>query len=179
VKDKWQIILSGVGGQGLIACGSVLAEASTLYEDKNATLTSSYGVETRGTFTKSDIIISEEEIYFPEVLEPDIVLSLAQVAYNRYVSTIGSEALLVYDNEMVLNLKESSAKQHGYPFTSLATELGHVAAANMIALGVIISLTGIIDEESIYKAINDKYAGKPKIAALNISAIKKGLMIAS
>ena len=51
MKDKYQIVLSGVGGQGLIACGSLVAEAAIIYEDKYATLTSSYGVETRGTFT--------------------------------------------------------------------------------------------------------------------------------
>lgn len=54
MKYKWQLILSGVGGQGLIACGGLIAEAAILYESKYATLSSSYGVETRGTFTKSD-----------------------------------------------------------------------------------------------------------------------------
>lgn len=177
MKDKWQIILSGVGGQGLIACGGILAEASTLHERKNATLTSSYGIETRGTFSKSDIIISQNEIYYPEVMKPDVVMSLAQVAYNRYVASMDEETLMVYDSELVTNVKESRASQHGHPFTILAREMGQIAVANMIALGTIIQLTGMIKEESVYRAIGDKYGDKPKVAALNIEAIKKGMAL--
>ncbi len=178
MKDKWQIILSGVGGQGLIACGGILAEASTLHENRNATLTSSYGIETRGTFSKSDIIISQHEIYYPEVIKPDVVMSLAQVAYNRYATSLDGEALMVYDSELVTNVKESRAAQHGHPFTSLAREIGQIAVANMIALGTIIRLTGMMREESLYRAIEDKYGDKPKVAALNREAIKKGMALA-
>lgn len=178
MKDKWQIILSGVGGQGLIACGGVLAEASTLYEDKNATLTSSYGVETRGTFSKSDVIISTKEIYYPEVLKPDVVMSLAQVAYNRYAGTVDEAALLVYDSEMVTNIKTSKAKQVGHPFTRMARDMGQVAVANMIALGVIIKLTGLIEEKSIFRAIEDKYGNRKKVVELNVEAIRKGMSLA-
>ncbi|MDD2482134.1 MAG: 2-oxoacid:acceptor oxidoreductase family protein [Lutispora sp.] len=178
MKNKHQIVLSGVGGQGLIACGGILAEAAIVHENMYATMSSSYGVETRGTFTKSDIIISNKEIYYTEVMKEDIVLSLAQVAYDRYVSKVDSDACLVYDNSLVKEVKESKAKQYGFPFTNLARELGNTTAANIIALGTIIKLTGILSEESVLNAIQDAYKEKPKVSELNIKAFKKGLEIA-
>lgn len=62
MSKQIEVILSGVGGQGLILCGTLLGEAAALYDGKRATLTSEYGVETRGTFAKSDVIVSDEEI---------------------------------------------------------------------------------------------------------------------
>ena len=175
MRDKWQIILSGVGGQGLIACGNLIAEAAILYENKYATLSSSHGVETRGTFSKSDVIVSDKEIFYPEAMEADVVMSLAQVAYDRYVAELDEDKYLIYDSSMIENTKESSSKQLGFPFTEIAREIGNTAVANIIALGVIIRLTAILKEESIISAIRDVYGEKPKVLELNIKAFKKGI----
>jgi 2-oxoglutarate ferredoxin oxidoreductase subunit gamma len=178
MKTKYQIVLSGVGGQGLISCGNLLAEAAIVYEDMYATLSSSYGVETRGTFTKSDIIISNTEIYYPEVMKEDIVLSLAPVAYDRYVSKVDSDALLIYDSSLISEIKESKAKQYGFPFTDLARELGSVTTANVIALGTIINLTKILKAQSVLSAIEDIYRERPHIVESNTKAFKKGFELA-
>lgn len=175
MKNRHQIILSGVGGQGLISCGCLIAEAAIVCEDMYATLSSSYGVETRGTFAKSDIIISDREIYYPEVIKEDMVLSLAQVAYDRYVSKLESEALLFYDSGMVSSRRESKAEQFGFAFTDMARELGSVTAANIIALGAIAGLTRILKPESVLKAIENTYREKPKVMEQNIRAFQKGL----
>lgn len=177
MKDKYQIVLSGVGGQGLISCGSIIAEAAIAYENKFATLSSSYGVETRGTFTKSDIIISNREIYYPEVIKEDIVLALAQAAYDRYVGKVDSEACLVYDSSMVAAVRESKAEQYGFPFTALARKQGNVTSTNIIALGALVGLTGILKEESVIKAIQNIYHERPKVMKLNIEAFNKGLIV--
>lgn len=175
MKNRHQIVLSGVGGQGLISCGCLIAEAAVVYDNIYATLSSSYGVETRGTFTKSDIIISDREIYYPEVLEEDIVLSLAQVAYDRYVSKLEPGAYLFYDSGMVVNVQESKADQFGFAFTDMARELGSVTAANIIALGAITGMTGMLRPESVLKAIEDTYREKPRVMEQNIRAFQRGL----
>ena len=83
---KKEIVLSGVGGQGVVSVGEVMGLAASLYEENlNATMSASYGSEARGTFTKTDVIISDGEIGYPNVASPDIILCLAQVAYDRYV----------------------------------------------------------------------------------------------
>lgn len=172
-----QIILSGVGGQGLVSSGTILGESATIYEGKNATLVSSYGVETRGTFTKSDVIISDGDISYPEVSKPDIVLALAQVAYDKYAADLSEDAVLIYDNSLISDTKESKGKQFGYPINDIALKLGNIAVANIIAVGIIIQKTGILKEESVIEAIKDKFAHKPKVIDLNIEALRKGIEI--
>jgi len=158
--------------------GNILGEAATIYEGKNATLTSSYGTETRGTFTKSDVIISAEEIHFPEVMKEDIILALAPVAYNRYVSTMDKEALLIYDSSLITDIKESGIKQHGYPITDIARRLGNAAAANIVALGIIVKRTGAVSESSVLQAIENGFSNKPQVIELNKRAFMEGFHLA-
>jgi 2-oxoglutarate ferredoxin oxidoreductase subunit gamma len=175
MKDRWEIILSGVGGQGLIMSGTILGRAATVYEGKNATLTSSYGIETRGTLAKSDVIISEEDIYFPEVMKEDIVLALAPVAYERYISSMDKDAMLIYDSSLITDIRETGVKQYGYPITDIARQLGNAAAANMAALGIIVRKTGVVSEASVIKAINNSFSNKPQVIELNHKAFMEGL----
>ncbi len=178
MKDRWEIILSGVGGQGLILGGSILGEAATVYGDAKATLTSSYGVETRGTFTKSDIIISKREIYFPEVMKADVVLALAQAAYDRYAGKLDPDCLLVFDSGTVTAAQNVQASQYGHPFNRLALELGNPAIANIIAIGTIVGLTQAVAREAFYQALEARFSEKPKAAELNRRAFDKGLELA-
>jgi 2-oxoglutarate ferredoxin oxidoreductase subunit gamma len=178
MKERWEIILSGVGGQGLIISGTILGEAAVVYEGKNATLTSSYGTETRGTFAKSDVIISTGKIYFPEVTREDIILALAPAAYDRYISSMDREAMLIYDSGLISDVRETEVKQQGYPVTETARRLGNAAAANIVALGIIVGITGAVSEDSVVRAIKDAFANKPQVIELNIRAFVKGMEMA-
>ena len=64
---RYEIRLSGEGGQGLVLAGKILAEAAAIYDDKNATQSQSYGPEARGGASRSEVIISDEEIDYPVV----------------------------------------------------------------------------------------------------------------
>ncbi|WP_411681563.1 2-oxoacid:acceptor oxidoreductase family protein [Clostridium thailandense] len=171
---RYEIILSGVGGQGLITSGSILGQAAVIHENMNASLTSSYGVETRGTFTKSDVIISEDQIYYPEVLKADIILALAPVAYNKYVSTLNKDTILIYDSSLVSEIKKPQGKQYGYPITEVALELGSEKVTNIIAIGIIVRKTGVLERKSVIEVLKDKFSKKEKIQKLNILAFEKG-----
>ena len=80
IEDEKEIVLSGVGGQGVVSVGEVMGLAASLYEENlNAAMSASYGSEARGTFTKTDVIISDGEIGYPNVASPDIILCLARL----------------------------------------------------------------------------------------------------
>lgn len=174
MSKQTEIILSGVGGQGLILCGTLLGEAATLYDGKRATLTSEYGVETRGTFAKSDVIVSEGEIYFPDATDPDLVLCLAQVAYGRYAGTLPSKTLLVYDSNQV-KPDYRVPNQLPVPFTDMARELGNAATANIIAMGVVSARTGLVTPGAARQAISRFFSGKSeRVVAMNHRAFDLG-----
>ena len=63
---RYEVRLSGEGGQGLVLAGKVLAEAAAIYDDMNATQSQSYGPEARGGASRSEVIISDEDIDYPK-----------------------------------------------------------------------------------------------------------------
>ncbi len=174
---KSQIVLSGVGGQGLISTGEIIGQAASIYENLNATLTSSYGSETRGTFTKSDVIISDRMISYPNVENPDIILCLAQVAYDQYVSRFLDGTRVFYDSEAVRKEPRARGEHFGRPFRSMGIELGDVQASNTVALGLILKKTGILRCESVLSAIASRFEGKRKAIELNEKALDCGLSL--
>ena len=166
-SKTWQVILSGVGGQGLMMAGNLLGKAAVLFEGKNAAMVTAYGVESRGTFTKSDVIISELEIDFPEVLDADAVIALDVVAYKRYAESLHERALLIYDDK--IKHLPSKAKQEAYPISRIARENGNPSSVNIVALAILTKLTGLVDEGSVRNAITEEFRGKPSFAEQNIA----------
>ena len=71
---RYELRLSGEGGQGLVLAGKILAEAAAIYEDHNATQSQSYGPEARGGASKSEVIISDGEIDYPKAENLDRVV---------------------------------------------------------------------------------------------------------
>ena len=72
--ERSRLVFSGSGGQGVITAAIILAEAAVLHEGLNAVQAQSYGPEARGGATRSDIIISDSEILFPKVTQPNILV---------------------------------------------------------------------------------------------------------
>lgn len=176
-KKTWEIIFSGVGGQGLVSCGNILGEAAS-FDHLNAVMTTTYGVETRGTFSKSDLIISDEDIDYPEALHPDVILALAQVAYQRYAPIVGENTVLIYDEDAITPMK-SKAKQLGFPILATAEAMGNVTSANILSLGIILGETGLMDVECLRKAIWKRFAGKPTVVEKNEAILARGLEMAA
>ena len=176
---KTEIVLSGVGGQGLIATGEILGLASSLFEDGlYATLTASYGSETRGTFTKTDVIIADEPIGYPNVDTPDVILCLAQVAYDKYVDKFEDHTEVYYDTDMVTPKEGAKGDHIGYPFRTMRIEqVGNIQTANTIALGLIMKRQGLLHKESVMKAFAHRFAGKDKVIAVNEKALDLGLSL--
>ena len=95
-----EIRCSGAGGQGILLVAAIIAEAATEL-GKQVVQTQSYGPAARGGASKSEVIISNEEIDYPEVLSPDVNLCLAPGAYRAYVTDMRPGGLLVYDSDLV------------------------------------------------------------------------------
>jgi len=173
MKQTWEIVLSGVGGQGLLLMGNLLGTAAAIYEDRQAAMAPSYGTESRGTFTKAELVLSAEEIAFPGALHPDVVVALAQVAYDKYAPVLPQGALLLYNSDKVTPC-ESKAEQAGYPMETILQEAG-AGALNMVALGILTARTGCAEIGSAAEAIRQKFEEKPKAADDNKRAFYAGV----
>ena len=63
----WKVVISGVGGQGVITAGILLAEAAVIHEGRYAVQSQSYGAQMRGGLSRADVIISDSEVIYPKV----------------------------------------------------------------------------------------------------------------
>lgn len=175
-KNQWQIVLAGAGGQGQIYAGTLLAEAAVLKEGKYATQTQSYGVASRGGFSKSDVIISDEPVAFPYVRRPDIVLALTQEAYDRYRSSVDSHCLFVYDSDTISG-GQSAAREVGLPLTSTARASVGLRALNMVALGAILRLAPVVSVAALEETLKGR--AKPSVYQTNWKGFLAGYELAA
>jgi len=170
---RLEIRVAGFGGQGIIRAGLIIAMAASLFEDKDAVQTQSYGPESRGGSCRSEVVISDEEIDFPKVTDPDILVVMSQAAYTRYIDALKSGGTLVLDPDMIPQQKDTqNIRVYNVPATKMAEEMGKTIIANVIMLGALTSITNMVDAESMKKAI---LSNIPKgTEKLNLEAFEKG-----
>jgi len=172
---RTEIRLAGEGGQGMILAAIILAEAAAIYDGKNVVQTQSYGPEARGGASKSEVIIAEGEIDFPEVISADVLMVMSQEACDKYAGTLKKGGLLVVDQDKVGRVPTTRAVKA--PITRLAVEAtGKAITANVAALGLLVGLTEVVSRDAIAKAVT---ARAPKgTEELNLTALAAGFAAA-
>lgn len=170
--ERFEIRLAGEGGQGLILAGVILAEAAAIYDGKNAVQTQSYGPEARGGASKSEVVISDGTIDYPKVIEADLLLCMSQQACDQYAGSLKKKGTLIVDSVHVDRVP--SGLVFRVPITGIAEEAtGRRITANIVSLGLIVGLTGVVSREAIEAAVE---ARAPKgTAQLNLKALRAGL----
>ena len=154
MNKRYEIRLAGLGGQGLVLAGVILAEAASIYENKNAVQSQSYGPESRGGASKSEVIISEDEIDYPKATHIDLLLCLTDAAAEKYLKDCPDTALVLADSDLVPSDIPAKFRSVKAPITRLAREtVGKEFVTNIVALGLIRELTDIVGVESLEKAV--------------------------
>jgi 2-oxoglutarate ferredoxin oxidoreductase subunit gamma len=135
--------------------------------------TQSYGPESRGGACKSEVVISETEIDFPKVVQPDVLIVMSQHAYNEYADDIKPGGTMIIDTEMIPREKRlENVKIYRVPATKIADQLGRRIVANIVMLGAFVSITKLLDENSVKESIKENI---PKgTEELNLAAFDKG-----
>lgn len=149
---RYEIRLSGSGGQGLILIGIILAEAMGLYEGLHVVQTQSYGPEARGGASKSEVVVSDEEIDYPKPQKVDLLLAMNQASCDLYFRDLKEGGTLLVDSTFVNQIPTLRAVR--IPLTKLAREhLGRGMVANIVALGAISELTELVNITSLESAL--------------------------
>ncbi len=174
--NRIRLVFSGSGGQGVITAAIILAEAAVIHEGLNATQSQSYGAAARGGATRSDIIISDKEINFPEVTQPNILVCLTQEAYNTYSSIIRPGGTLLTDNRFVQTTRKVDAKQIELPmYETVIEKIGKAVVFNICVLGALIGITEILQPQSVMASVADRV---PKdFLTMNNRAFDLGLVL--
>lgn len=173
MSDRYEIRFSGSGGQGMILAGIIMAEAAAIYGDKNAAQSQSYGPESRGGASKAEVIISDQMIDYPKATSIDCMLALTQEACTKYHKDIKDGGILLVDSSLVKEVPKGNFKVINAPIIDTARdELGKIIVANIISLGMITELTGVVTQEQMENAVFSRVP--PAFLELNKKALKVG-----
>ncbi len=170
MAKRYEVRLAGTGGQGAILAGILLAEAA-IRDGKNVVQTQSYGPEARGGASRAEVVISDTEIYYPKVIQADITLCMSQEACDRYGRQMRRDGLLILDADHITRAPTTQAVR--VPMTRLAREAtGREIAANVVGLGVLAGLTGIVSQKALEAAVR---ARAPRgTVDINLKALMTG-----
>ena len=172
--SRLEIRLAGMGGQGMVLAGIILADAA-IRDGKNAAQTQNYGPEARGGASRSEVVISDEQIDYPEVTEADILLCMSQEACDRYYGSLRKNGLLLIDTTYVK--RTPTAQAVGGAFTTWALETtDREVTASVLALAFLASLTDLVSRPALEEAVTGRTP--PGTAELNLKAVARGYMAA-
>jgi 2-oxoglutarate ferredoxin oxidoreductase subunit gamma len=170
-----ETVISGFGGQGVLFTGKVMAYAG-LERGQNVTWLPSYGPEMRGGTANCTVVISDEEIGSPQVLNPRAAIVMNQPSLDKYEDMVAPGGYLVVNTTMVnREVKRDDIMVIGLPGTEIAEELGDKRLANSVMLGALAKKADFLDIESLEKGIAKSLSeGKQSLLDVNIKALKKG-----
>ncbi len=154
MSKRYELRFSGAGGQGLITAGIIMAEAAAIIEGHHAVQSQSYGPEARGGASKSEVIISDEPIDYPKATSVDACLALTQEAADKYAVGIKPGGMLLIDSDFVKREPQGDFKTIKFPIIRTAKDdVGREIVANVVALGAMVALTGIVSREAGEQAV--------------------------
>jgi len=168
-----EIRFSGYGGQGIIRCGLITGKAMSLYDNKFATMTQSFGPEARGSACSSQVVVSEERVLYPYITRPEILISMSQDAYEKYEPELREDGILIIDTDLVkMRPARGKIKVLTIPATRFAEEMGNRIFANLVMLGFFTAVTKLVTPEAMKKALPGLVP--KRFLELNIRAFEKG-----
>ena len=168
-----QIRLCGFGGQGVILAGTILGHAA-ISDGKWVSGSNSYGAQARGGAARSEVVISQDPIKFPHVIQSDILIALSQKAYDTYSRDVHEHgAMVIYDDPMVKPHTIKGAQQIGVPATNTALrELNSKQVANIVILGASVAITRIVSRQALIESITETV--EERFRELNLKALEVG-----
>ena len=172
-NSRYEIRISGSGGQGIVLAGIILAEAAIL-EGRYTVQSQNYGPEARGGTSTSEVILSDAEIDYPRALELDLLIALTQDACDKNLPDMKAEGLVVVDSDLVHRVLWG--KLAPLPFTRIAQGVGEKRAINMAALGALAAFCPSISPDSLSKVIATRLP--PAKVSANLLAFDKALKLA-
>ena len=171
MTERAEIRLAGSGGQGLITGMAILFRALAL-DGKRAAQSQSYEPTSRGGFCYSDLVVTDDAGDYPLATGLDMVAALSQDGLDRSLPLIKPGALLILDDRLVPERPATGFDLRVLPIAARAVATGSPRIANVVALGALARLGGIVSESVLEEAV--KLETPPKFADLNLAAVREG-----
>lgn len=161
---RYEIRISGYGGQGVITLSKMIITASSLYENLAATQTEAYSAAARGGKCWAEVVVELDRkielIDYPKALQPyDFLIVLSEEAASDIKPDFvkdGKTGFLIWDTSTINKMRTAKRikKTLGVPIQKLAVEkFNNIVFGNTILFGIFTVLSGIFSEESAIETI--------------------------
>ncbi|MBN2561911.1 MAG: 2-oxoacid:acceptor oxidoreductase family protein [Phycisphaerae bacterium] len=169
-----EIKIGGLGGQGVILAGMIIGRGASIFDTKYATLTQAFGPEARGSACSAQLVISDEPVEYPYVLQPEILVVLSQEAYKRFVSEMAPTGILIHEADLVKPDEKlpGTITRYSVPATRIAEELRRRMVVNIVMVGFFAAVTNLIGVAALRNSVEASVP--PGTESLNLSAFERG-----
>ena len=168
-----EIRFAGYGGQGIIRSGIIAGRAASIYDNKHATMSQSFGPEARGGACSSQLVVSESKVLYPYITESDILIAMSQAGYDKFEPEMSEQGKLLFDEDLVKPKQvRGNITAYAIPATRFAEELGHKIVANVVMLGFFTAITEVVSYDAMKKALPESVP--EKALELNLKAFDRG-----
>jgi 2-oxoglutarate ferredoxin oxidoreductase subunit gamma len=167
------ILISGTGGQGVVAAGEFLSDA-LFRKGYEVMFGRSYGAEARGGSCRSEIMVSDAEINDLQFERSDVLLALSLPAFKKFVGVAKPGSLVLVDSEVL----EGAGKVRddveiiGVPARQVSLRLGNPIVANMVLLGALARRSDMVKLELLKEAVRANM--RPSMQEINLRALDEG-----
>lgn len=184
---KKDIILCGVGGQGILSIATIIGEAATK-AGLNLKQAEVHGMSQRGGDVQSHLRLSDAEIYSDLIAEgsADMIISMEPMESLRYLPYLAAEGKIVTSNKPFVNIPnypemaDVTAALESLPSVAMdieevAKNAGNARGANMVLLGMAARYLQILTPDQLCDAIRTIFARKGEaVVEANIKAFQAG-----
>lgn len=169
------MILAGLGGQGMMLLGRLIAQAVML-EEKNVTFFPSYGAEVRGGTAYYHLTVSDEEIFSPVIEEADALIMMNFPSYLKFKDLLKPGSMLFVNSSMIDKIdNEANIDVFRIPATKIANDIGNVVASNMVMLGAYNQVKNLVSIPIFLSCLKNVLKGrKEPFFEVNKLAIERG-----
>lgn len=168
------ILMSGLGGQGVLTAGKILINVAAA-QGKNVSWTSTYGAAMRGGSASCNIVISDDEIGSPYPSKFDVLFAMSDEAYTNNIGKMRQGGKVIINSSMVSDHEvPAGIEVYAIDATNEANEAGNGRAANLVMLGTLVEATKLIDKEKFSKGLNAYFEKKGHNSPSNLECFNKG-----
>ena len=170
-----EIIFAGFGGQGILFAGKVVAYAG-MNEGKNVSHLPSYGPEMRGGTANCSVIVSDEPVASPVIIDPTSLVVMNGPSLDKFENSVVKGGKIFIDSTLISrDVERNDVEVFKIDATNLANKMGLPKLANIIMVGKLVKETGLFTYDEIKKAVTKMVPpSKPELLENNMKAFDTG-----
>jgi 2-oxoglutarate ferredoxin oxidoreductase subunit gamma len=169
-----EVQFAGFGGQGIMLMGQILAQAA-MEAGHEVVWIPSYGPEMRGGTAYCTVVISDRPIGSPIIRNPKHLVAMNRPSLEKFAPAVKPGGVIFINGSMInIDAGREDVDALNVPIIKLATDLGNIKTANIIALAAFVARSKIVDFELLRQAVQAKFASKEKLIPINMQALEEG-----